>query len=114
MASGPKTSRAIKALRSPFALALTGTPLENRLDELYSVAEFVDDRRLGPAFRFFNRHRAVNERGQVLGYRNLAELRRSLAPILLRRTRETVVQELPERATELLRVPLNADGFFVE
>ena len=45
-----KTSRVIKALKSPFALVLTGTPLENRLDELFSVVEFIDDRRLGPAF----------------------------------------------------------------
>jgi hypothetical protein len=47
-----KTSRTIKALKSPFALALSGTPLENRLEDLYSVVEFIDDRRLGPAFRF--------------------------------------------------------------
>ena len=39
-----KTSRIIKGLRSPFALVLTGTPLENRLDDLYSVVEFIDDR----------------------------------------------------------------------
>src|SRR5208337_2757518 len=75
-----KTSRVIKGLRSSFALALTGTPLENRLDDLYSVVEFIDERRLGPAFRFFNRHRRVNERGKVLGYENLAELRERLAP----------------------------------
>src|SRR5271165_1516078 len=50
-----KTAQTIKALRSPFALVLSGTPLENRLDDLFSVVEFIDDRRLGPAFRFFNR-----------------------------------------------------------
>ena len=43
-----KTARVIKGLRSPFALVLSGTPLENRLDELYSVVQFVDDRRLPP------------------------------------------------------------------
>src|SRR6266568_1552005 len=40
-----KTSRVIKGLRSRFALVLSGTPLENRLDELYSVVQFIDDRR---------------------------------------------------------------------
>jgi superfamily II DNA or RNA helicase len=99
-----KTSQAIKALRSRFALALSGTPLENRLDELYSVVEFIDERHLGPTFRFFNHHRAVNERGTVLGYENLAELRRQLAPILLRRTRDLVLDELPPRTTEVVRV----------
>jgi superfamily II DNA or RNA helicase len=99
-----KTSRVIKALASPFALVLSGTPLENRLDELYSVVEFIDDRRLGPAFRFFNRHRVVDERGKLLGYRNLDQLRQKLEPILLRRTRQKVIKELPPRTTEVIRI----------
>ncbi len=99
-----KTSRVIKGLRSPFSLVLTGTPLENRLDDLYSVVEFVDDRRLGPAFKFFNRHRMVDERGKVLGYRNLGELRKSISPVLLRRTRASVMKDLPPRTTEIVRI----------
>ena len=83
-----KTSGVIKGLKIPFALVLSGTPLENRLDELYSVVQFIDDRRLAPAFRFFNRHRVVDENGKVLGYKNLDELRENLKPILLRRTRD--------------------------
>ena len=73
-----KTSQVIKALRSTFALVLSGTPLENRLDELYSVVEFIDDRRLGPAFRFYNRYKVVDEKGKVLGYKNLDDLREKL------------------------------------
>ncbi|MCH7748202.1 MAG: DEAD/DEAH box helicase [Acidobacteria bacterium] len=99
-----KTSRVIKGLKSPFALVLSGTPLENRLDDLFSVVEFIDDRRLGPAFRFFNRHRVVDERGKVLGYKSLGELRKNLEPILLRRTRASVMQELPPRTTEIIRI----------
>src|SRR5213075_3589333 len=92
-----KTSRVIKGLKSRFALVLSGTPLENRLDDLFSVVEFIDDRRLGPAFRFYNHHRVVDEKGKVLGYKNLGELRESLQPVLLRRTRESVRQQLPKR-----------------
>ena len=99
-----KTSRMIKALVSPFALVLSGTPLENRLDDLYSVVEFIDDRRLGPAFRFFNRHRVVDEKGKLLGYQNLDQLRQKLKPILLRRTRQKVIKELPPRTTEVIRI----------
>ncbi|MCC6781918.1 MAG: DEAD/DEAH box helicase [Planctomycetes bacterium] len=99
-----KTSRVIKSLRSPFALALTGTPLENRLDDLHSIVEFIDDRRLGPAFRFFHTHRVVDEDGRVAGFRKLAALRETLAPILLRRTRAQVLRQLPERTTEIVRV----------
>lgn len=100
-----KTTQMVKGLRSRFALVLTGTPLENRLDDLYSVVQFIDDRRLGPGFRFFHRHRVVDDRGKVLGYRNLTDLRQTLAPILLRRTRESVSQQLPLRTDEIVRIP---------
>jgi len=100
-----KTSAVIKGLKSRFALVLSGTPMENRLDELYSVVQFIDARRLGPGFRFFNKHRVVDDKGKVLGYKNLGELREALAPILLRRTRDSVKLELPPRTTEIVRIP---------
>ncbi|MHC5543071.1 DEAD/DEAH box helicase, partial [Singulisphaera rosea] len=100
-----KTSRIVKSLRSRFALVLSGTPLENRLDDLYSVVEFIDALRLGPGFRFFNKHRVVDEKGKLLGYKNLADLRETLKPILLRRTRDSVKLELPPRTIEFVRIP---------
>src|SRR5690606_884018 len=90
-----KTSQVIRALHSQFALVLSGTPLENRLDELYTVVQFVDDCRLGPAYRFFHKHRQVDDRGKPLGYQRLDELRESLKPILLRRRRNEVMKQLP-------------------
>lgn len=104
-----KTSQTMKSLRSPFALVLSGTPLENRLDDLFSVVEFIDDRRLGPAFRFFNRHRVTDEKGKVLGYKDLDRLREHLKPILLRRTRAAVLRDLPPRTTEIVRIPPTAE-----
>jgi hypothetical protein len=106
-----KTSQVIKALESPFALVLSGTPLENRLDELFSVVEFIDDRRLGPAFRFYNRYRVVDEKGKVLGYKNLDDLRERLKSVLLRRTRQKVMAELPPRTTEVRRIPPTAEQY---
>lgn len=109
-----KTTKTIKSLRSPFALVLSGTPLENRLDDLFSVVEFIDDRRLGPAFRFFNRHRVVDEKGKVLGYRDLDALRENLKPLLLRRTRTAVMKDLPPRTTEVVRIPPTAEQLDVD
>ena len=100
-----KTTHVVKSLRSKFALVLSGTPLENRLEDLYSVATFIDDRRLGPAFRFFHRHRIVDENGKVIGYKNLDQLRETLRPVLLRRTRDSVKLELPERTDEYILIP---------
>jgi superfamily II DNA or RNA helicase len=100
-----KTTQTMKSLRSTFALVLSGTPLENRLDDLFSVVEFIDDRRLGPAFRFYNRHRVTDENGKVLGYKDLDLLRENLKPVLLRRTRSGVMKDLPPRTTEVVRIP---------
>jgi len=79
-----KTADAIKQLRSPYAFVLTGTPLENRLDELYSVFQFIDPTILGPLWRFNERYYEVERRPsgsyKVLGYKNLDELRRRIAP----------------------------------
>lgn len=109
-----KTSRMIKALRSPFALVLTGTPLENRIEELFSVVEFIDDRRLGPAFKFFNRHRMIDEKGKLLGYKNLDALRERLKPVLLRRTRASVIKDLPPRTTQVIRITPTDEQLGVE
>ena len=99
-----KTTRTFQKLKSKFALVLSGTPLENRLEELYTVIKFVDNQRLGPAYQFFHRHRMVNDIGKTAGYKNLDQLRETLKPILLRRTRASVMQELPERTTEIVRI----------
>jgi superfamily II DNA or RNA helicase len=99
-----KTSRTFQMLKSTYALVLSGTPLENRLEELFTVAKFIDIKRLGPAYRFFHRHRSVDEEGRITGYKRLDELRESLRPILLRRTRTGVMFELPARTTEIVRV----------
>jgi SNF2 family DNA or RNA helicase len=61
------TARTIKQLKSRYAFVLTGTPLENKLEELFSVVEFIDGRRLGPAFRFLHEHRTEDETGRLIG-----------------------------------------------
>src|ERR1700730_11056633 len=100
-----KTTQTMKSLRSTFALVLSGTPLENRLDDLFSVVEFIDDRRLGPAFRVYNRDRVTDENGKGPGHNDLDLRRESLKPVLLRRTRSAVMKDLPPRTTEIIRIP---------
>jgi len=96
-----KTADRIKRLRSTYAFVLTGTPLENRLDELYSIFQFIDPTILGPLWRFNERYYETERRPsgsyKVLGHKNLDELRRRIAPYVLRREREEVLLDLPER-----------------
>jgi len=47
-----RTAQAVKRLRSRYAFVLTGTPIENRIDELYSIVDFPDPAVFGPLFRF--------------------------------------------------------------
>jgi superfamily II DNA or RNA helicase len=101
-----KTSRAVKKLRSRYAVVLTGTPLENKLGELHSIVQFVDDRRLGPAFQFLHDHMLLDECGRIIGYRNLDKIREKLAPILLRRTRAEVLSQLPARTDTTIFVAM--------
>jgi superfamily II DNA or RNA helicase len=101
-----RSARTVKQLPSQYAIVLTGTPLENRLEELHSIVEFVDRFRLGPSFRFLHEHQAVDDTGRVVGYRNLRSISQTLSPILLRRTKAEVLKELPQRLEKHLFVPM--------
>jgi superfamily II DNA or RNA helicase len=109
------TARTVKQLKSRYAFVLSGTPLENKLEELFSVVEFIDGRRLGPAFRFLHEHRTEDEKGTLIGYRGLDRIHEQLAPVLLRRTRGEVLKDLPHRTDQILHVsltPQQADPYW--
>lgn len=97
---------AMKRINSPHALVLTGTPIENRLAELLSIVQFIDQHRLGPTWRFLDRHQRTDESGQVIGYRHLDEIARTLKPILIRRRKDQVLEQLPPRRDKLFLLPL--------
>jgi superfamily II DNA or RNA helicase len=92
-----KTAREVKKLRSRFAFVLTGTPLENRIDELYSIVQYLDPELLGPLFRFNREFYVLDDRGRPTDYQNLAALRDRVAPVMLRRRKADVETELPGR-----------------
>lgn len=104
-----KTARAIKRLQSRYAFVLTGTPLENRIDELYSLVDFVSPRLLGSLFRFNRRFYRFDEAGHLVGPRNLEGLHRLLKPIMLRRRRDDIRDQLPERIDNNYFVPLSRE-----
>ena len=99
-------ARALKRIASPYAVVLTGTPLENRLEELISIVQFVDQHRLGPTWRLLDEHQARDEVGRVIGYRALDRIGQTLAPVMLRRRKAEVLTQLPERVDNRIFVPL--------
>jgi hypothetical protein len=92
-----KTARAVKSLSAPYAFVLTGTPLENNIDEVYSIVQYLDPGLLGPLFRFNRDFYELDERGRPVDYRNLDELYRRLRPVMLRRRKAEVEEQLPGR-----------------
>jgi SNF2 family DNA or RNA helicase len=92
-----KQSRAIRQLNPQFRIALTGTPVENRLSELWSIVDFLNPGYLG-AKNFFQRRFAIpiERYGDT---DSLKTLRGLVQPFILRRlkTDKTIIQDLPEK-----------------
>ena len=103
------TAQAVKRLASRYAFVLTGTPLENRIDELYSIVEFLDPAIFGPLFRFNRDFYQLDERGRPIGYRNLDALHRRVRPIMLRRRKEEVEGQLPGRTVNTYFVSMHPE-----
>ena len=95
-----ETARAAKMLQADRRFALTGTPVENRLSELWSLMSFVNPGMLGTAKAFDERYEktiALRPDGAIA-----AELRDVVRPFILRRTKSAVLTELPPK-TEVVR-----------
>lgn len=100
-----KTALSVKGLNPQYRLVLTGTPMENRVEELASVVEWVDDSALEPKWRLPAVH-AIRADGakELVGVRNLETLRERLRPCMIRRIRQEVLDQLPPRTD--VRVPI--------
>ena len=99
-------ARALKRIDSSYAMVLTGTPLENKLEELISIVQFVDQHRLGPTWKLLHEHQVKDEAGRVIGYTGLEKIGETLAPIMIRRRKSEVLLQLPSRTDQNLLVPM--------
>lgn len=104
-----KTAQAVKRLQSRYAFVLTGTPIENWIDELYSLIDFLNPAVFGPLFRFNREFYNLDDRGRPVGYRNLDQLHARVKPFMLRRRKADVETELPERTDRTFFVPLSSE-----
>ncbi len=97
-----KRSQAVFELNADFRLALSGTPVENRLAELWSIMRFANPGLLGSLTRFNERFATPIERNKDRDAQHT--LRRLIAPFLLRRTKAQVLQELPPRTELVIKI----------
>lgn len=104
-----KRTKLTKRLDAPFRYALTGTPVENRPEELYSIMEWVDPRALG-RFDLFDKSFIVrNDWGGVVKYRNLQVLHKKASTAMVRKTRTDpeVAKYLPQVQESVKQIALH-------
>ena len=100
-------SRAARKIDSSYAVLLSGTPLENKLEELYANMELVDQFCLGPYYKFKEEHILLDpEKGNVVGYKNLNVIGEQIREKLIRRTKKGVHLQLPKRSDQYILVPM--------
>ena len=103
-----KTAQAVKRLQSRYAFVLTGTPIENRIDDIHSIMSFLDPSVLGPLFRFNREFYHLDERGRPVGLpKSGSSLHMRIKPFLLRRRKADVETELPDRTDQKYFVALS-------
>ena len=93
-------SRAIKQLHGKFKMALTGTPLDGRLEELHSLMQFVAPGLLMSKTRFFQKFVETDFWGKVTGYKKISEVTQKIQPFFLRRLKQDVLKDLPGKIYE--------------
>ncbi len=102
-------SMGARKIRSDYAVILSGTPLENKLEELYSVMEFADNYCLGPYWQFRADCIVTDDSGKVIGYQNLNKVGEVARERLIRRTKKQVALQMPKRTDQNLFVPMTKE-----
>lgn len=101
---------AVKRIESDYLTVLTGTPLENKLEELYSIVQYIDPFCLGPYYKFLHDYQITDpETGKVIGFKDLNHIGQLLSDSLIRRRKKDVLLQLPERMDKVLTVPVTKE-----
>lgn len=102
-------AKGARRVKADYRIILSGTPLENKLEELYSVVQLADQFILGPYHHFKERHIQTDSTGKIIGYRHLNEIGDKLKLLMTRRRKADVALQLPERIDKNLFVPMTKE-----
>jgi SNF2 family DNA or RNA helicase len=102
-----KTASSIKRLEFKHVLVITGTPIENRLIDIFSIVSIVDPYFFDPLWEFSYQHGLIDpeRRDKINGYYNLQKLNQNLEQILIRREKRKVIDQLPN--VQQTNIPVN-------
>lgn len=105
------TYKKVKAIRghAKYAWALTGTPLEIRVEELYNILSLLRPAVLGGFYRFRDEHLLTDWAGSVVGTKQIELLRERIAPYILRRTKEEVLKQLPPKTIQNVYIKMSKE-----
>jgi SNF2 family DNA or RNA helicase len=104
-----KTTQHLKKLKAHRKIPMTGTPLSNKIQDIWSLVDWVDPGRLGSYFMFEKTYCTTDRYGNINGYRNLSQLKHFTDPLMIRRRKKDVLTELPPKSYEKIVVELSPD-----
>jgi len=105
-----KNAKAVKLLRAQRRLALTGTPVENSVADVWSIFDFLMPEYLGDYESFKLGYEQPVEEGGQGAEAALERLKRKLRPFILRRVKKMVAKDLPDKITKVSYCPMDEDS----
>ena len=105
-----KNAKCVKAVRSRRRLALTGTPVENSVADVWSIFDFLMPGYLGEYEIFRAMYEQAVADGGDRAAEALAKLKRKLRPFIMRRLKQTVAKDLPDKITKISYCPMDEDS----
>lgn len=104
-----QVAQAMRRIHADYMVVLSGTPLENKLQELYSIVQIVNPFLLGPLHEFIADTTVLSPSGQIIGYKNLNEIGERLKGVMIRRRKSDVKLQLPSRMDSIRFVPMTKE-----
>lgn len=104
-----KTTIAIKKINARFKFPLTGTPLNNSVQDVWSIIDFCEGGAMGTYWQFLDKYCELDVWKNVKGYKNLGILKQELRPYFIRRLKKEVLSQLPDKLYDSIYVDLSQE-----
>ena len=104
-----KQSKLIKTISAKYRIALSGTPFNNAVQDIWNILDFCKPNSLGTFWQFTTKYCIKDRFGGISGYKNLADLKQHISDNMIRRKKKEVLHELPDKLYETIYVELETE-----